>query len=278
MALLRMNAFKPQAATMPEPHAATAAALTDPDGPEKKSGLPVRGEVSAGSALGALGQAADRPEHTLHSQGQIASSATPEVPAAPENSSAVQTAAAVEQSPLSANNAGERAPEAPAALPAATTVVPAEEPLVDNSESTGQPVVAPPADISQLSPASWPQIVESLDIAGMPLQLADNCELLELDASKVRLKLERASEHLHTPRFVERLQTALSAWAGRTINLHIDLVDDSLVTPAKLTEQKQADELAAAHASIRQDPIVQQLIERVDGAVDESSVRPIGNS
>ena len=112
----------------------------------------------------------------------------------------------------------------------------------------------------------------------MPLQLASHCMWVGCDELAVRLKLEESAEHLMTERFSQRLQTGLSDWFGKPMKLHIEIVDAVLDTPSRIAEQQAADDLAAAHHSIKLDPIVRQLIDQVDGAVDESSIKPIDGS
>jgi DNA polymerase-3 subunit gamma/tau len=133
----------------------------------------------------------------------------------------------------------------------------------------------PDTDSNAITPGSWHRILSELDISGMPKQLAGNCELASVAGDQVALRLESASEHLNTPRFAERVQSALSQWLGRPVRLSIELVDATLNTPARIDEQLRSDEMAAARASIDDDPVVRQLIDRVDGAVDENSIVPL---
>ncbi len=97
-------------------------------------------------------------------------------------------------------------------------------------------------------------------------------------ADHFNLQLESASEHLNTPRFSERVQAALSQWLGRPVKLQIGLVEGELSTPSRIDDQVRADQMNAARVSIDQDPVVRQLIDRVDGAVDENSIAPLGGS
>jgi len=112
----------------------------------------------------------------------------------------------------------------------------------------------------------------------MPLQLAHNCVWQSLHDNHISFQIESDSGHLVKDQFVERLQSAISLWFGRDMRLTVEQVMQSLNTPSKLAEAQAARNMAAAHDSIKLDPIVQQLIEKVDGAVDESSIRPIGQS
>lgn len=164
-------------------------------------------------------------------------------------------------------------------LPAAAVAAP-EPVAVPEPEPRPLATPAPIATVStidkdNLNAADWPTLVAELDVAGMPLQLANNCTWSGMNTNRVQLQLEESAEHLNTERFVERLRHALSAWFGREMQLSIDQVTQALHTPAKITQKQAEDDMAAAHDSIKLDPIVRQLIEQVDGAVDEASIRPL---
>jgi len=110
----------------------------------------------------------------------------------------------------------------------------------------------------------------------MPRQLASHTQWMSLDNNRLQLQLEASSEHLNTPRFAERVNAALNAWMGQELKVEITLVDGELNTPARIDEKIKVDEMNAAHVSINEDPVVKQLIDRVDAAVDPASIQPIG--
>jgi DNA polymerase-3 subunit gamma/tau len=130
-------------------------------------------------------------------------------------------------------------------------------------------------DRASVGPKDWYRMVSELDVSGMPRQLASNCELVSVEAERVLLHLESASEHLHSARFIERVESALCSWLGRKVRLDVQLVDAVLDTPARIEERVRAEDMAAARQSIDQDPLVRQLIDRVDGSVDEASIAPL---
>lgn len=303
MALLRMCAFRPQdlepgmgaaggapdsalpdASAHPAPHKAPTAqpASTPQAAPSRPMAspasaapsLPVKGEVSAGGALRAAALAAARGEAPPAEPAPTAQQPQAAVPAAPERPvAAAQPSTAVSAASPAARPASE--PEAPA-----STVSPVATPPA--SEARQQAPVAPATaaastiDKRHVQPGDWHQVVSELDISGMPGQLASHSELVSCDATTVHLKLENSSEHLNSPRFAERVQAALSDWLGRDIKLTIEQVDGQLNTPARIDETIKSEGMAAARRSIDEDPVVKQLIDRVDGAVDESSIQPLG--
>ena len=294
MALLRMNTFRPQGIPQmmaPEPVAggsSDAGNRTDTtDGaqsaaapsasPAAAASLPVRGEVSAGGALRAAALAAARGEAPPD-----AATAVPAAPASPAPTPAAQAPAAqppAAQAPVAPVQAPAvaQAPAAPVQAPAAAQAPVAPAPAAQPSVAP----TAPPAtsiDRSAIKLEDWPLIVAELDVSGMPRQLASNCVLAALDADHFQLRLEAASEHLNTPRFTERVQAALEQWLGRPARVTVELSTAQLLTPSRLDEKQREDDMAAARMSIDQDPVVRQLIDRVDGAVDEASIAPQGDS
>jgi len=282
---------------------ATATAQTTAAAPS----LQIKGEVSAGGSPRAAALAAARGEVPEPKADVIPDLGTPRVVAT--NSSAEAAIASEAASvPASApapakTQAAEPAPvvssatvelsEARAAAMAAAQLDPASvtkakrkggeasaavSAPMNAALSTAVPNTASPTpvDRANIEAHDWHQIVEELDISGMPRQLASHTQWVSCEADQVQLKLESGSEHLNTPRFAERVQSALCTWMGRDIRLTIDMIDGELHTPARIDEQNKADSLAAARVSIGEDPVVRQLIDQVDGAVDESSIQPLG--
>lgn len=289
MALLRMNAFKPQQsiagassvitntadAASPAVSATPAAATTDTKRP---NGLPVRGEVSAGGALRAAALAAARGETVPDAIKQAAAPGPgPKPDQAHSPVKTIQAAPMATTQPAAAHQATPPVKPAQSATTPATAAAPAVAPPAQSAASSPKSVAAPTAVIDKqaVKPTDWHQIIQALDISGMPRQLASNSELVSLDATRLNLRLESSSEHLNTARFADRLQAAVSTWLGRDVQLHIDMVDAPLVTPTRIDEQEQADAMAAARDSIGSDPLVRQLIDKVDAAVDEASISPI---
>lgn len=321
------------ASTPATPNDARAAALAA----VATAGIPVRGEVSAGSlraaAMAALQQTPEQsaaaiqrsnsaePAASASAAAAAAAAATPALaPApAPADNSAANSASGVASSASSAaqdRSSGAVAQEASGSENRSSSMAATRQSVGQSGQSSGadqgsvaiesvgaesvgteaagaeaiedsrahdpDPVPAQtPAsklDRQAIAPSDWPQIVNELDISGMPRQLACHCELIARESDLFTLSLEATSDHLNTPRFSERLQAALAQWLGQPVRLAISLADGQLTTPARLEEQNRAQEMAAARQSIDQDPLVRQLIDRVDGSVDETSIAPLGDA
>jgi len=149
---------------------------------------------------------------------------------------------------------------------------------------TPQPVAekAPQINASKLSlvwsAENWSEIVEQLSLAGMPLQLAANSSLRALEGDTLTLALSEEHEHLNSPRFSDRVQEAVSTARGTKTQLRIELVSTELDTPVIRQRVKEENALEQAQEAIRQDPLVKTLLEKVDGKVDEASVKPLDTS
>ena len=259
----------------------TSAKVQAAPGSEKVTGLEVRGSVSAGGSMRAAALAAARGEPLPEEI--VAQLDTLNTNALPAEARSTEVAKSSEVSSVSAVSTSVPDPSKTsiAVTPdiAATPDVAAAPGSAAKPDSAAKPEIpAPPVsalDKSAITGAQWPQLVAELDIAGMPLQLANNCTWSGVHNDRIQLNLEKSAEHLATDRFIERLRSAVSDWFGRDMQLDIDQVTQSLQTPAKITQKQADDDMEAAHNSIKDDPIVLQLIERVDGAIDEASIRPI---
>ncbi len=244
MALLRMQGFRPQAT-----HGATVSAST-------ASGEPSSAQAAEHQASPAPAAQPATPAHSV------------QAPEAAEKTAPPSTLAV--RGEVSAGGSLRAAALAAARGENLEVPEPVKRPATSETVQTGKPI-----DRDNVQASDWHQVVSELDVSGMPRQLASNTQWVSCDSSHVQLKLESSSEHLNTARFAERVQDALSTWFGRDIRLSIDMVDGDLDTPARIDEQHKADNLAAARASIGQDPVVKQLIDQVDAAVDESSIQPL---
>jgi len=174
--------------------------------------------------------------------------------------------------PLAAASPDSREPSAPAA--AERIAAPAESPAPALAPAPAAAEV-PASGGATLTPAGWPAVIDAAGLSGMPRQLAAHCVLLSHEDGALVLELEAGAEHMNSPRFAERLRTALVAWAGAELSLDIRVVDQPLATPARLDAAREESALADARRSIDEDPLAQALVERVDGTLDTASVRAL---
>jgi DNA polymerase-3 subunit gamma/tau len=192
-------------------------------------------------------------------------------PAAPP----VQTAApaAVQQAPAPRP----AAPPAAAAPPAPAAPAPRAKakPAAKAAEPEPERPKLPPAKL-KWKPEQWSEIVTSLSVSGMPLQLARNCVLAEVSADKVVLQLDPEYESLAAPRWKERLREKMSDLAEGEVQLTVEVPKAlSGGTPAMVEKQAESDRLQSARTAIEEDPIVQEICEKFGGTVSTGSIKPV---
>ncbi len=141
------------------------------------------------------------------------------------------------------------------------------------SESTAEPL--PPAKL-KWKPEDWPEIVASLPVSGMPLQLARNCALASASEDQVHLQLDPEYDTLAAPRWKERLREKMSLYAGGEIQLKVEVPKQlDAGTPAGVEKQAENARLESARTSIETDPVVQEICEKFDGTVSTGSIKPV---
>ena len=123
--------------------------------------------------------------------------------------------------------------------------------------------------------ADWHQMVAALQLTGLARELAQHCELRELNEGDCLLRLAPAHSHLQMKPSPEKLEAALADYIGRPLKLRIELDKIEVDTPAATAGRERQDRLNRAVASIEQDSFVREAIETFDASLVETSIRPI---
>jgi len=152
------------------------------------------------------------------------------------------------------------------------------EDVEPTTPALNQPLQAGPKVSIDWTAQNWSEIVSQLGLAGMPLQLASNSSLASLSNDTLTLSLGDEHEHLNSPRFSDRVREAISTARGVKTRLVVDLVSTELNTPVVQQRKKDENALEQAQEAIRDDPLVKTLLQKVDGKVDEASVKPLDTS
>lgn len=181
--------------------------------------------------------------------------------------------------PAAVESRAPAAPEEPPppweeAVPAAS---PVPEPKV--SVAASQVIAQARPTLALVPDLDWHAVVAACDIGGLVLQLAQNCEFAGLDGIVLRCRLAPQHSHLMTPASnLTKLQDALAGCFGQTVKIHIEVGEVSSQTPAQAREEARQARHADAVAALQSDPFVQELIERCDATLVESSVKPLGEA
>ncbi len=243
MTLLRMLAFQPEEG-------------------EGESGGPGGG----GTAKGAPAAAPQASSGTAALRGVLADAAPSVTPArastetAPEPPEPVVTEPVVSESVASEPVPVEPAPEAPAPEPEAPAIMEGSAPL--------GPFPDP------LLPQQWGEVLRTLDLAGVTLEVAQHCVPLGDEGDRIRFALAPEAEPLFAPIHETRLAEALSARRGRTVRVQLEIASAEAETPAQRAARGRAEAQAAAEQAIEGDREVQALQAQFGARIIPGSLRP----
>ncbi|MDZ5602313.1 DNA polymerase III subunit gamma/tau [Pseudomonas sp. RP23018S] len=121
----------------------------------------------------------------------------------------------------------------------------------------------------------WLELFPALPVSGMTGNIAANCTLISTEGNHWLLHLDPAQGALFNTTQQRRLNEALNQHLGRTISLSIELVRPEQETPAQAAARKRAERQHEAEASIEQDPLIQQMIQRFGASVRQDTIEPV---
>jgi DNA polymerase-3 subunit gamma/tau len=156
---------------------------------------------------------------------------------------------------------GEQAAVVPAAARAAAAQRPAPAPAAESKKNPGN--------------GNWQDLVEQLGLSGMTRMLAQHCELVAREATRVELRIAQAHQRLLDGPYQERLKTALEQHFGGSLRLVIKVADSVASSPAAVADREKQQRQVQATAAIEQDPFVRDLVENFDAHVVESTIKPV---
>jgi len=169
------------------------------------------------------------------------------------------------------------------APPAAAKAGEVREATSGGDASPAPETAAPPAPAPQapgapetLTAATWPRVLQSLDLNGSVKAVAGMLAVGEADDARVEFLIGRDDLMLVTDRFRASLARALQAYSGCERRVDFKPVDDDadLPTPARLNNDQRARAQADAETAVAEDPVVKRMQEKFDAEVVPGSVRP----
>jgi DNA polymerase-3 subunit gamma/tau len=158
---------------------------------------------------------------------------------------------------------------APAAAAAREAVSMSAMPAPEQPSPAEAPLAAEPS-----AALDWSSIVASLDLQGLPRELARNCALVDREGALVRLALDPRSASMRTRALEDKLAQALARHFGSPVRLQFELRDDTHETPARSAERIESQRRQQAQIAFEADPIVGTFKERFGASVLPESVRP----
>jgi DNA polymerase-3 subunit gamma/tau len=119
-------------------------------------------------------------------------------------------------------------------------------------------------------------LIGVMQLGGLVRELAQNCALIEVSDGAIKLRLAPTHKHLLAmPGTQAKLQEALVKHFGGGVRLNVDIGEPGTQTPAQRNAETQRQRHSDAVAALESDPFVQEMIERFDATLIETSVRPL---
>ncbi len=124
-------------------------------------------------------------------------------------------------------------------------------------------------------PSEWSQVVSQLHLTGLNNQLALHCICKSWKEHHVILQLDPSYAMLSSAEAKQKIQQALSDYAGHQIKLDIQYKSElSAQTPAKQIVKKEQQNKQDAVVLMQNDPIVKALKTTFNGEIIEKSIKP----
>jgi DNA polymerase III subunit gamma/tau len=152
-------------------------------------------------------------------------------------------------------------PAAPRALP------PRAQP--SSPPTARSDVAAQPIEIGD-----WPAFVAGMKLSGIALQLAAQTELKEVAGNEIVLSVPEASRHLTEKAYADKFKSAVEDALGKRVRLRFEYGGASTATLAAQEKRKRSEAQATTEAAFRDDPFVQDVLERFSAKVRPESIKP----
>jgi len=129
-----------------------------------------------------------------------------------------------------------------------------------------------------LTADTWVATIEALPLSGMAAELAANTGFIDLKDNRLDLSISSEHEELDRPSSHKQFESQLKNLVGPDLTIQIEIREHKIETLAQKRQRLVDEAQRAAEASIAADPLVQTLIEKVDGEVDKASIQPISTA
>jgi len=143
----------------------------------------------------------------------------------------------------------------------------APEPSVETEKSTESILTR-----SEVQPDNWHNIIEALELGGLPKQLAISCAMEKFENNQFHLSMTPGS--MRTDRMEEQLQQALRNKIDKKLQLIISENElDGKETPKAKQSREEEQLMDEARQVIKSDPDIQAICEAFDATVLEDSIQ-----
>jgi len=129
--------------------------------------------------------------------------------------------------------------------------------------------------MGSLTADTWVTTIETLPLSGMAAELAANTGFFELEDNRLHLSISSEHEELDRPSSRKQFEGQLKNLVSPDLMIQIETREHKIETLAQKRQRMINEAQRAAEASIAADPLVQTLLDKVDGEVDKSSIQPV---
>jgi DNA polymerase-3 subunit gamma/tau len=123
-------------------------------------------------------------------------------------------------------------------------------------------------------PTEWHEITPLLTLSGRAAEVVKHCVLDSVENNQVKLSLDKYGEDLLAKTTASEIESALSEYYKKPINLLINTQHLSDETPAERTNRKKQERQQIAENLINNDPFVKDLQNRFKAQVVPNSIKP----
>lgn len=127
----------------------------------------------------------------------------------------------------------------------------------------------------QLNIDSWAEFPESSGLRGPAREFAANLAFISDDGQHVRLGLTQSLKNLQNEMGQRALRDALNRLLNRDVLLTIDLIDESLDTPASRALRERSERQVEAERIVQEDPFVQRAIAELGARILPNTSKPL---
>ena len=131
---------------------------------------------------------------------------------------------------------------------------------------------------ARISARTWSQTVSALSVSGLVKELATNTTFSHHQDGVVELVLSASNAQLNRKTVTDKLQDAMRAYLGQSVQLRVVVGDVTGDTPAEESKKASDQRREAALSAIENDPKVVALREAFDAVIDQDSIRPVDPS
>ncbi len=123
-------------------------------------------------------------------------------------------------------------------------------------------------------PSQWLEIIEKAQFAGVVRALATHCALQSYQGDDMKLLLASEHESLMAGATVSKLTQKLKETFGDNINVTIEVMQDTIDSPAQHTRDRDAERLSKVEASLEQDEFITALKRDMQAEIVPGSLQP----